>query len=88
MSRKSTSNVKKVLINLFRYLHILISFGHKLRKESTLFFVNLVKLTSKFRDGVRCNDEDYEGYVGCDTFNITDEFDDEYKKTELFRCEE
>ena len=28
----------------------------------------------------RCNDEDYEGYVGCDTFNITDEFDDEYKK--------
>ena len=24
----------------------------------------------------------------CDTFNITDEFDDEYKKTELFPCEE
>ena len=46
--------MKKVLINLFRYLHILISFGHKLRKESTLFFVNLVKLTSKFRDGVLC----------------------------------
>ena len=49
---KSTSIVKKVLINLFRFLHVLISFGHKLRKESTLFFVNLVKLTSMFRDGV------------------------------------
>ena len=52
MSRKSTSSVKKMLINLFRYLHILISFGHKLRKEFTLFFVNLVKLASKFREGV------------------------------------
>ena len=52
MSRKSTSSVKKLLINFFRFLHILISFGHKLRKQLTLFFVNLVKLTSKFRDGV------------------------------------
>ena len=38
----------------------------------------------------RCNDDDYEGYVGCDAFNITDEFDenDDYKKTEYFPCEE
>ena len=52
MSQKSTSSVKKLLINFFWFLHILISFGHKLRKELTLFFVNLVKLVSKFRDGV------------------------------------
>ena len=52
MWQKWTSSVKNVLITLFQFLHILISFGHKLRKESTLFFVNLVKLTSKFRDGV------------------------------------
>ena len=57
MSQKSTSSVKKVLINLFDFLHILVSFGHKLRKEVTLFFVNLVKLASKFRDGVKEIDE-------------------------------
>jgi hypothetical protein len=36
----------------------------------------------------RCNDEDYEGYKGCDVFNITDEFDDDndYKRTEYFPC--
>lgn len=36
----------------------------------------------------RCNDDDYEGYVGCDAFNITDEFDEDCNKTELFPCEE
>ena len=36
----------------------------------------------------RCNNKDYEGYVGCDIFNITDEFDDDCRKTELFPCEE
>ena len=30
----------------------------------------------------RCNDKDYEEYMGCDVFNITDEFDDYCKKTE------
>ena len=35
----------------------------------------------------RCNDEDYEGYKGCDVFNITDEFDEDLKKTEYFPCE-
>ena len=35
----------------------------------------------------RCNDEDNEGYSGCDVFNITDEFDDDCNKTEYFPCE-
>ena len=34
----------------FRCLHILISFGHKVRKGLTLFFDNFGKLASKFRD--------------------------------------
>ena len=25
----------------------------------------------------RCNDDDKEGFLGCDVFNITDEFDDD-----------
>ena len=54
MSQKSTSSLKKVLINLFQFLHILITFCHKLRKELTLFLVNFVKLTSKFRHCVCC----------------------------------
>ena len=35
----------------------------------------------------RCNDKDYEEYIGWDVFNITDEFDDYCKKTEYLPCE-
>ena len=81
MSRKSASNVKKVLINLFQYLHILISFGHKLRKESTLFFVNLVKLTSKFRDGVTALPWVSSGnYLGNRICNVQDGYQQDAKE--------
>ena len=36
----------------------------------------------------RCTNEDYDDYVGCDTFNITEDFDDDCNKTEYFPCEE
>ena len=36
----------------------------------------------------RCTNEEYEEYVGCDIFNITEEFDDDNKKTVYFPCEE
>ena len=36
----------------------------------------------------RCTNEQYEEYVGCDIFNITEEFDDDNEKTVYFPCEE
>ena len=36
----------------------------------------------------RCNDEDYEDLMGVDAFNITNEFDEDYKSSEIFPCEE
>ena len=49
MSQKSMSSVKKVLINLFRFLHILISFGHKLREELTLVFFQFRQTCVQFK---------------------------------------
>ena len=64
MSRISTSSVKK---GAHGFLHILIKFAHKLRMEFELFLVNLVKLATKFRDGVpwhwkhRCKQQKSKG---------------------------
>ena len=54
---KNQTNVLKINVKCEKgahFAHILISFGHRLRKELTLFFVNLGKLASKYRDGVIC----------------------------------
>ena len=36
----------------------------------------------------RCDNQTYEGYVGCDVFNVTYEFEDDCNSNELFPCEE
>ena len=46
------------------------------------------KLCKPTHDYHRCNNQSYEGYVGCDVWNITYEIEDDCNSNELFPCEE